>query len=154
MLAGRRVAVEDISSDHPAFDILEQFSGLHVGAGPDGEMLEEIFNDICFEPARNDDPVVLRWSELLDSALVGFAECHHRHGALFVSADGRVFCQSYMHDAFAYQADDFQTAIDGLLFGVRSKPMLRPDQESVRWYGIRHERGSLELYDYAKGIRG
>lgn len=150
----RRVPVDGVPPDHPACDILQQFSGLHVGAGPDGEMLEEVHNDIHFEPARYHDTVVRQWSELLGSELVGFAEFHHRHGALYVSADGRVFEQSLMHDAFAWQANDFQTAIDGLLFGVRSKPMLRPDQDSVRWYGIRHERGSPELYDYAKGTRG
>lgn len=136
----------EIGQSHPAFEILRSFQGLHLGLGNHGEMADDVANDIRFREIASRDKVIGKWSRLLDSELIGFADYHHDHGELYISQDGRVFCRSLMHDAFGYQADSFFEAIDGLLKGQRSLPMLRPDQKTVSWYGQTYRKGDSGLY--------
>ncbi len=136
----------DVPRSHPAYRLLLRFGGLRVGVGLDGEMLEEIRNDIAFlhtEPYGQ----IKEWERILRTRLVGVAETHHRHGLLFLSDDERFFTLSGMHDAMGFEGCGFMTAIDNLLFG-RSMPMIRPDQSSVSWYGIEYAPGDPGLYRY------
>ena len=108
-------------------------------------MLEEIHNDIDFMwTARHGH--IDEWERILGTRLVGIAETHHHHGLLYLSDDERFFTLSKMHDAMGFAGTGFAHAIDNLLFS-RSRPMIRPDQTMVRWYGIEYRHGDAGLYE-------
>ena len=44
-------------------------------------------------------------------------------------------CYSQIHDAFWFGGASFNEAIERMLLGRRSRPMLRPDQNVVQMYG-------------------
>ncbi|OYP36578.1 SUKH-3 domain-containing protein [Rhodopirellula sp. MGV] len=134
--------------DHPAHDLLARFGGLHIGVGEDNEMLGGVRNDVAFEPTGRYGEID-QWERLLKTRLVGVAGTHHRHGLLYVSDDERFFNLSGMHDAMGFAGRGVRNAIDNLLFD-ESKPMIRPEQTSVAWYGIDYFHGDPALYDYTK----
>jgi hypothetical protein len=74
---------------------------------------------------------------------------HHNHGDLFVDSFGRYFSISSMHDATCFEGASFAEAMRRLLRGIRCRPMLRPDQHSVMWYGDEFTSNSPEVYDYS-----
>lgn len=135
-----------IPHGHPAGPLLSTFTGLTVGECGAGEQCAT--SDIVFgfiEPEED----IKTWSELLDTALIGLASVCHHHGQLFMDSSGRVFCLSGIHDAFWFEGETFLDAIRALLFGRRtSRPMLRPDQESVDLGGDTFTRESPELFLY------
>jgi hypothetical protein len=81
------------------------------------------------------DPTRQAWAALLRTELIGIAEVHNGHGALYVDRVGRCYEASLIHDAFAFEGESFNEAIERMLLGRRSRPMIRPDQEAIRWYG-------------------
>ena len=147
---GRKVAlpadlVSDCSSDHPALAMLANFGGLYIGKADRG--LECATSDVLFGWLGHDfDDETAMWETLLSTKLVGVGEVHNAHGALFVALDGRCFELSLVHDAFAFVGSDIGEALRLFLNGLRSRPMLRPDQESVAWNGKEYSRRSPELY--------
>lgn len=140
----RNVAVHPaVPCDHPAYSLLARLGGIHIGLGPDNEILDEIRNDVVFEYYR----YVGEWERLLDTKLIGVAETHQRHGLLVVAEDERFFTISGMHDAMGFVGCGFSDAMDNLLF-AQSAPMIRPDQEFVKWYGIKYRHGDPGRYSY------
>jgi hypothetical protein len=126
---GRWVAISpSIPEGHAAAVVLTQFSGLTVGGCGRGE--ECATSDLAFQflAPEADDTVLQRWGELLGTRLVGVASVHHAHGELYVDASGRYFGRSCVHDAFYFEGASFSEAMERLLLGRRSQPMLRPDQ--------------------------
>lgn len=138
-----------IPPDHPAKQVLAQFGGLTVGKCEPG--IECATSDIVFRASQMDegDNELAVWQRLLDTTLVSIGEVHHGHGELFLSADSRCFGRSHIHDAFYFEGEDFLTGIRNLLLGVRSRPMLRPDQDVVTMYGISYTSASPETYCYS-----
>jgi hypothetical protein len=146
---GRLVAVpSSVPSDHSAALVLAQFGGLKVGRCGRGE--ECATSDLAFQLLWPEpyDSILDRWKELLGALLVGVAEVHHGHGELYVDAFGRYFGRSCIHDAFYFEGASFPEAMERLLLGHRSRPMLRPEQERVRLYGIDYTADSPEVYQY------
>jgi hypothetical protein len=150
----RRVALQksvaaQIPEDRPAFPILSAFSGITVGKCGVGE--ECATSDVAFgfiECGHEADV----WSGLLGTVLVGIATVHHNHGDLFVDSSGRFFSISAVHDATCYEGASFGEAMRGLLRGIRCRPMLRPDQQSVTLYGFEFTANSPEVYDYSQVV--
>ena len=133
------------SASHPASIVLASFNGLVVF--PEGkEGLECGTGDMQFCELANDEPRVNDWANLLQTELIGIAECHGGNERLLIANDGRSFGLSYIHDAFYFYGDCFSEAARKILMGQRAKPMLQPGQLSVKLYGECFERGSPDLY--------
>jgi hypothetical protein len=145
---GRRVPVStEVPADHPAADILAAFGGLAVR--PDhGEGEECAPDDLVFRELRPVELITEVWASLLGTCLVGIAAVHRGHGELYIAVDGRCFGRSCVHDAFYFEGGSFAEAVERAMFGRRSRPLLRPDQESVTLYGIRFTADSPEVYRY------
>jgi hypothetical protein len=121
--------------DHPARAILERKEGKHRG--------RIIFKLLNREDYSQNIPV---WESVLESRLVGIGEVDHGHEQLFIASDGRCFGESAVHDAFYYHAASLLRFQFMQLFRMRSRPMLRPDQECVALYGSTFTRKSPEVY--------
>ena len=144
---GRRVSVDpSVPASHPAAPILAQFAGLTVGDTGTGE--ECARSDLAFRQLCPDDPIVSTWEELLHTQLFGVADVHHAHGELYVDSSGRCFGRSCIHDAFYFEGASFAEAVERLLLGRRSRPMLRPGQETVRLYGEVFTANHPSVYQY------
>jgi hypothetical protein len=135
------------NTSHPAAPVLASFAGLMVRPGIT-QGLECAAADMHFCEAENDDPVVREWADLLQTELIGVAECHDSHELLLIASDGRCFGFSYIHEAFYFYGSCFSEAAANILIGRRAKPMLHPKQSSVTLYGEVFERGDPELYAY------
>lgn len=144
---GHPVAVPStISIDHPAANVLAQFGGLKVGKVGAGE--ECATSDVCFGEVYPNEDITRVWGSLLGSELIGVAEVHHAHEALYVDIGGRYYGASTVHDAFYFYAETFGETMERLLLGRRSRPMLRPDQASVGMYGEEIAADHPSVYHY------
>jgi len=141
---GRRVAVPaKVPTSHPAHSVLEAFGGLSVGTSGPG--IECASSDIAFAFV-DDAEVIPKWNQLLGVTLIGVAECHNRHGQLYVDESGRCFGTSMVHDAFYFEGHTFGEATERILLGRRARPLLEPDHDSVTLYGDHYRRGDPRLY--------
>jgi hypothetical protein len=132
LLAGNRGAVDGrVPQLHPAYDVLQELGGLHVGRSELGG-IECARSDLEFCFCEADQDVLSTWSDLLRSRLIEVAEVHNRHGWLIVDEAGRCFGASQIHDAFYFEGHTFGEAVERLLLGRRAGPMLRPDQHPSR----------------------
>ncbi len=144
---GRRRGLHDgIPKDHPAAEILVRFGGLTVGRVGDGK--ECATSDIQFRAIGSAAPDILAWNALLQTTLVGIGEVDHGHGELYIDSHGRCYGLSSIHDAFYFERDTFGEAVERILLGRRSLPMLRPDRESVDLYGITHTANHPDTHSY------
>lgn len=145
---GRQKPLPDhIPQDHPAAAILRAYLGLRIGRVGRGN--ECASSDIRFTILDPDDSDLSIWEGLLHTKLVGIGEYHNDHGELFVDGSGRCFSRSCVHDAFFFEGYTFVEAIDRLIRGLRSRPMLRPDQNSVEAYGKTYTRDDPGVFHYA-----
>ena len=145
--AGRSVAV-DAAPEHPAFGVLRQFSGLRVGTAGTGETCASsdiAFRKLAIEP---DDTEIADWCRLLGTTLIGIGDVHNTHGELWLASDGRFFGRSLIHDAFYFEGATFGEAMERLLLGRRSRPLIHPSQDSVTLYGDEYTRDHPEIYAY------
>jgi len=145
---GRHVAVfETIPSTHPAAAILSELTGVkavpHSREGVECATGILEFRKVDF----NDDEHGRIWSSLLRTELIGVAEMDDGAAVLCVAADGRCFGMSNLHDAFFYEGDRIEEAVERLLLGYQARPLLRPDQACVRLYGNHFAAGDPGLYD-------
>lgn len=142
---GRRVEVSPaVPSDHPAAVVLAAFGGLTVSPDRDsGEECGPTELEFCELDVDRSG-----WSQRLGVELVGIADLQWGHGELFLANDGRCFGRSRMHPAFFLVGESFAAAVEAVLLGRRSRPLLRPDQTSVTLYGIRYTADSPEVYRY------
>lgn len=135
-----------IPREHPAGALLSTLTGLTVGECGAGEQCAT--SDIVFGFIETEVDIET-WNGLLDATLIGFASVSHHHGQLFMDSSGRVFGLSGVHDAIWFEGETFPDAMRALLFGRRtSRPMLRPDQESMDLWGETFTRASPELFPY------
>jgi hypothetical protein len=146
---GRSVRIfTDTPDDHPAYLALREFDGLRVGESGPG--LEVARSDIRFSSTLETDECVRdNWEQLLRTKLVWIAEVQNAHAALIMSASGQCYGCSLVHDAFFFTGRTLGEATERLLLGQRSRPMLRPEQNSVLLYGKTFPRGHPEIHDYA-----
>lgn len=137
-----------VPRSHPAWQVLAQFGGLSVGSCGTG--IECAASDLGFRPSPPDDndEEIIGWQQRLGSTLVSVADVHQGHGELFVDAAARCFCRSYVHDAFTFEGDTVEQAIENILLGIRARPMLRPDQTSINLYGINFAADDPSVYRY------
>jgi hypothetical protein len=144
--SGRRVGVDArVPKVHPAHNVLEELGGLHVGRS--GAGIECAASDLIFYFCETYQDIVSTWSGLLRSTLIGVAEVCNRHGLLFVDEAGRCFGASQIHDAFYFEGQTFGDAVERLLLGRKSRPMLRPDQHEVDLYGETFARGHPAIFE-------
>lgn len=145
-----RAVPAGVPRNHPAAEVLAAFKGLTVGKT--GRGIEVATSDIHFCHVETDEEIAT-WNELLGETLIGIAEVHHSDGELFIDRAGRCYGRSTVHDAFCFEGTTFVEAVEKLITGRRSQPMLRPDQESVELYGVTYTRGSPEVYAYNRPPR-
>ncbi|WP_084030352.1 SUKH-3 domain-containing protein [Bradyrhizobium paxllaeri] len=144
---GRTVALSPaLRANHPATAILAEFGGLTVGQTGAGEECAK--SDVAFRELSPDDLVLGVWDKLLQTQLVGIADVHHAHAELYVDSSGRCFTASVVDDGFSFEGATFGEAIERLLLGRRSRPMLRPDQNTVRHYGEEIRIDDPRVYQY------
>ena len=145
---GRRVDVSaNVATDHPAAAVLAEFGGLTVTS--DRVAGEECGTAILtFQELWPDGSIAEVWGELLKTRLIGIADLYYGHGELYIGADGRCFGRSCIHDAFYFQGESFGKAAERALLGRKARPLLRPNQPSVRLYGVRFTSDSPEVYRY------
>jgi hypothetical protein len=131
---GRRIApAPGMRLDHPAAAILAELDGLLVGQTGPGE--ECARGNLAFCQLPPDEFVLDVWGKLLSTQLVGIAEVHHAHAGLYIDSSSRCFGHSVVDDGFYLVGASFGEAIERLLLGRRCRPMLRPEQTTVRHYG-------------------
>jgi hypothetical protein len=146
---GRQRSVPpNLPPDHPAYAVLRSFDGLAIGST--GAGIECATSDIRFCPIEPDDEIIT-WNKLLGETLFGIAEFHHAHSELFIDTAGRCYGRSCVHDAFCFEGKTLFEAVERLLLGMRSRPMLRPDQVSLVLYGNTYNLESPEVYKYNNG---
>ena len=131
---------------HPAQVVLARFGGLRVGACGTGEECASSDIDFGFEVDDQALNEVTEWQRLLSTVLVNIGEFHHRHGAFFMDAAGACYGMSLVHDAFWFIAPTFGEAVERLLLGRQSRPMLRPDQAFVTMFGQRMTPAHADVY--------
>lgn len=134
--------------EHPALAVLASLGDLQIGDCTAG--LECASSDLAFGWLQDsdDDATFMRWQVLLGTRLIGIAEVHHAHGMLLMAADGRCFGMSYVHDAFYFEGETLDMALERLLTGRRALPMLKPEQPSVSLYGDVFTHSHPGLYRY------
>jgi len=136
---------------HPAAQILKQFSGLVVRARAEaGVECGTSSLSFGYEPSGSD---ILRWERTLDCKLIHVAETDDGSSALLVGTCGRCFGNSGIHFAFYLVGETFAQAMENLLVGRRSRPMLAPSQQFVMLYGSRFERGNPLLWSHTHDAR-
>jgi hypothetical protein len=127
---------------------LAAFGGLHVGRCGGGEECSK--SDIEFRLLDRPDRMVQDWESLLNVALIGVGEANCRHEGLYVDNVGRVFGESWVHPAFYIHGEVFVTAIENVLLGRRVRPLLRPNEDSVRLYGEEYTRSDPRIYHFGR----
>jgi hypothetical protein len=145
-----RTVPASIPPGHPAAEVLARFGGLTVGLCGAGEQCAT--SDLRFRPVGPTAPDIRIWNALLATTLIGVAEVHHSHGELYVDLSGRYYGLSCIHDAFYFEGSTFGEAVEGLLFGRRARPMLRPDQESVTLYGVEFTADHPGIHRYGAAL--
>lgn len=63
-----------------------------------------------------------------------------------MDAGGACYGLSLVHDAFSLSGHTFGEAVERLLLGRRARPMLRPGQASVHFYGEVFMAGHPGIY--------
>jgi hypothetical protein len=143
---GRRVAVPAaVPREHPAHAVLAEFGGLLVGNDRAGQECATAAVEFKYlEPDRS----ISVWADLLRSRLIGVADVSNGHAEMYVDDSGRLFWASCIHDAFSFAGASFAEAMERLLLGKRSQPMLRPDQSSVDMWGEVFTSDDPRVYKY------
>jgi SUKH-3 immunity protein len=145
----RHVSVSHtIPPSHPAAAVLSELGGIEV-APPSAEGVECATSRLRFETLTSDvDSQMRPWSALLRIELVGIAQVEDGNEFLYLAGDGRCFGMSGIHDAFYYEGNTIEEAVERRLLGYRVQPILRPDETSVMAYGKKLVAGDPRLYEY------
>ena len=138
---------ESVPATHPAHTILRSFGGLSLFSH-DEEFPDDPIAEIDFGILSPDDKTAATWSRLLGSNVIGIGHVHNQHEKIYSDADGKIYGRSLVHDAFYLRGHSLSAFLYNLLTQTRAKPMLRPDQHSVRLYGITFDSQSDELHRY------
>ena len=146
--ADRSVDVPEwVPAMHPAHSILKSFGGLSLLSYSD-EFPDDPIAEIDFGILSPDDTTAANWSRLLGSTLIGIGVGHNQHENVYSDAEGKIYGRSLMHDAFYLLGPSLLACLHNLLTRTRAKPMLRPDQNSIRLYGRTFDSTSDELHRY------
>ena len=135
---------------HPAVAALQSLADLHIGQVGTGR--ECACSDIAFDwcedhfTGEDVDDTLVAWEKRLNTRLIPIAEVHHCHSQLLMARDGRCFSWSFV--GLSFEADSLEQAIEHLLLGIRSRPMLEPGQSSATLYGSKYKAGDPEIYRY------
>jgi SUKH-3 immunity protein len=135
-------------NDHPAAQLLAQFSGLSVGGS--GEGVECATSSLSFRGSDEEEPSaqIEMWQRALGVSLVSIAEVDDGYAELYIDSKGRFFGRSHVHEAFFLVGESFAAAMKALLLGYRCRPMLLPGQKLVTLYGHDFKSDSPALYRY------
>ena len=137
-------------AQHPALAVLHHLAGLHIGQC--GAGLECATSDIEFDwnedsfTGQDPDEALMAWEQRLNCRLIPIADIHHAHAELLLASDGRCFCWGF--GDLSFEADTLQQALEHLLLGIRSRPLLAPGQTVAELYGIRFQAGDPRIYLY------
>ena len=135
---------------HPAAAALQNLAGLHIGQVGKGR--ECASSDIEFDwleayfTGEDADDTLLSWEQRLHTRLIAVADVHHAHGQLLMAGDGRCFSWSFV--GMSFEGENLQQALEHLLLGIRSRPMLEPGQPSTQLYGTLYKAAAPEIYPY------
>ena len=144
---GRQVSVSsEIPPRHSASSVLAEFAGLRIGRSGPGQ--ECAASDIAFHELDQKNAIAGLWSELLQTKLIGVADVHNAHSELYVSTDGRWFKLSLIDDEMCYVGSSFSEAMERILSGRRCRPMLRPGQQTITFYGEKIMSDDPRVYRY------
>ena len=148
-----RTVTNAVPREHPAFEILQSFSGVHVHPWRK-RGITSATSDIAFghcESVANygDENDIDKWASVLGTQLVGIAEfgCSHCH--LWIAGDNRCFESFIVAEGFFWIANSFDDAFHQLMTGAgQPKPMMRPDQHSIEAFGETLARNDQRLYNW------
>ncbi|NIF84191.1 hypothetical protein F3J24_11855 [Comamonas sp. Tr-654] len=135
-------------TSHPAVAALQNLAGLHIGQVGKGR--ECASSDIEFDwleayfTGEDADDALLCWEQRLHTRLIAVAEVHHAHGQLLMAGDGRCFSWSFV--GMSFEGENIQQALEHLLLGIRSRPMLELGKSSTQLYGTLYKAGDPEIY--------
>lgn len=140
----RQVSVDPhVCQEHPAFSILQNFGGLHVGIIGNGVECGKSDIEFGWIDLAEHWPL-FDWPELSTLELVGIAEVHHRHSISAIDRSGR--CFGIFEDGLCFEGQTWREAFERLLLGYRSRPILLPGQEEVMLYGDSFAQGHADLF--------
>ncbi|MEO1530292.1 MAG: SUKH-3 domain-containing protein [Planctomycetota bacterium] len=145
------VVPTDNSHDHPAFNVLSRFGGLHLKPYADSGV-ECATADVDIRPLEHRSPTVDRWESHLATTLVGFALASDTYAQLWIAADSRVFASNDVNDCLGYVGDGFNSAIRNVLTGVRHQPLLAPGETGVNYYGEDYHAGDPRVYNWQSSV--
>jgi hypothetical protein len=129
-----------IPHDHPARAVLAKRQGKRRGR----------INYRALDPDEYSSNIPT-WESLLGVRLIGIGDFGNEYQLLFLASDGRCFSEDIVdNDVFYYEAESLVQFQLMTILGKKSRPMLRPDQESVMAYGITMTRESPQVYPIPK----
>ncbi|MDR2299076.1 MAG: SUKH-3 domain-containing protein [Comamonas sp.] len=137
-------------ASHPAVAALQNLAGLHIGQAGSGR--ECATSNIEFDwledhfTGEDPDDTLIAWEQRLNTRLIPLAEVHHAHSQLLMAHDGRCFSWSFA--GISFEGENIQQALEHLLLGIRSRPMLEPGQSATTLYGLKYKAGDPEIYRY------
>ncbi|EMI53025.1 SUKH-3 domain-containing protein [Rhodopirellula sallentina] len=140
-----------IPHDHPAFNVLGRFGGLHIKPDTDSGV-ECATADVDIRPLEHRWPTVDRWQSHLATTLVGFAVASDTYEQLWIASDSRVFTSNDITEYVGYVGDGFNAAMLNLLTGVRHRPLLAPGETGINYYGEDYHAGDPRIYNWQPSV--
>ena len=140
-----------IPNDHPAFNILCLFGGLHIQPDTDSG-LECATADVDIRPLEHRWPTIDRWESHLATKLVGFALASDTYEQLWLASDSRVFATNDITESIGYVGDCFNTAMHNMLTGVRHQPMLGAGESGINYYGEDYLADDPRIYNWQSSV--
>lgn len=147
---GRKVKMSDearkhIPQNHPALKILEEFDGLKVGETGTGITCAK--SDVEFELCEIVDYEIETWNKVLNKNLILIASAQNSHNEIYIDDDGKCYSLA-VHLEMAFTGENFNEAMKKLLFGIRDKPMILPNEDYTTCWGEKFTWESPDIYDY------
>jgi hypothetical protein len=137
---GRETPVDTtVPQSHPARAVLAELTGVRL-TRPGDDIVE-----VDFKYIKDNDPLIIEWASALGMQIVGIAEAHNAHGELYITDRGHVIGSSIIHGACWFQGRSFAEAMEAILSGTRSRPMLLPGQTEMMLYGNTFRHGDAAL---------
>lgn len=116
---------ENVPTEHPGYEILRFFDGIHVRhhrIDELGQSLGEL--DVEFGWRSELSSAAEKWRTKLRVEWVGIAATRNSYGHLWVDDDGRFFESNDITEHFVFVAKTWQTAIGNILTGAATQELL------------------------------
>jgi hypothetical protein len=123
-----------VPAGHPARAVLEKYAG-KFRWGVSYALIDRDVADIG------------EWEERLGTTLIGVGETDGGYVDLFLAADGRYFGRAIVTDVFLFYGDTRWQVFRARL-NHKERPLFRPEEESIPWYGAQITRDDPRVYPW------